>query len=66
MGRHLALVEDDMLAGIDPGGKEGGRHLPGLAAQFGRILPLGDGMLVDDAEDAVVVALEADPIADGA
>ena len=31
MGRHLALVEDDMLAGIDAGGQEGGRHLAGLA-----------------------------------
>ena len=65
MGGHLALVEDDMLARIDPGGQEGGRHLPGLAAQLGRLLPLGDGMLVDDAEDAVVVALQPHPVADG-
>src|SRR5207248_5845837 len=66
MGRHLALVEDDMLAGVDAGGKEGGRHLATLAAQLGGLLPLGDGMLVDDAKNAVILALQAYPVADGA
>src|SRR5262249_49178106 len=64
--RHLALVENDVLAGIDPGGEEGRRYFPGLAAQLLGILPERDRVLVDDAEDALVVPLQPDPIADGA
>ena len=66
VGRHLALVEDDMLAGIDAGRQERRRHLAGLGAQLGRVLPHRDRMQVHDAEDAVMVALQAHPVADGA
>ena len=30
MGRNLALIEDDMLAGVDAGGQKGRRHFTGI------------------------------------
>src|SRR6516162_11916304 len=62
-GNH-ALVEDDTALGIDAGGDVGGRHFARGGAQFGRILRLSERMQVDDAEDAVVVILQRDPVAD--
>src|SRR5262249_8582434 len=66
VGRHLALVEDDVLAGIDAGGEVAGRHLARLLAQRLGILPDRDRVLIDDAIDAVELVLQAHPIADGA
>src|SRR6185312_6663450 len=66
MGRHLALVEDDVLARVDAGGEVAGGDLARLMLQLLRILPDGDGVLVDDAEDAVEAVLQLHPVADGA
>ena len=62
MGRNLALIEDDALIGVDPGGEIGGRDLAGVVGELGRILPHGNGVEIDDAIDAVVVLLERDEI----
>ena len=64
-GDH-ALVEDDAALGVDAGGDIGGRHLARRGAQLGGILRLGQRVQVDDAEDALVVVLQRDPVADRA
>src|SRR3546814_4258208 len=56
VGSDLRLVEDDRGLGIDAGGEIARRHLPRALAQHLRVLPQGDGVLVDDAVDALVVA----------
>ena len=61
-----ALVEDDVLLRIDAGRQEGRRHLARRADQRRRILPHGDGMLVDDAIDAIVARLKLRETPDGA
>src|SRR5260221_1250603 len=66
MAGHHALVEDDAALGIDAGGDIGRRHLARLRAQLVRVLRQCQRMQVDDAEDAVVVALQRDPVSDGA
>src|SRR5262249_3253286 len=66
MAGHLALVEDDVLAGVDAGGEIAGRHLARLRAQRLRILPGGDGVLVDDAVDALELVLQPHPVPDSA
>ena len=64
--RHLALIEEDAALGIDARGDIGGRDLAGARAQLGGLLPLGDGMQVDDAEDARVIVLQPHPVPDRA
>ncbi len=66
MGGHRALVEDDAATGIDPGGDIGGGHLARLGAELRRVLRQGNGVEIDNAKDAVVIALQRDPVADGA
>ena len=61
-----ALVEDDAALGVDAGGDIGGGHLAGRLAQFARVLRQGQRVQVDDAEDAVVIVLQRDPVADRA
>ena len=63
---HLALVEHDVLLGIDPTGDKRGGDFADRAGQFGGILPCGDGVQVDDAVDAVVAILQLDEALDGA
>src|SRR3546814_4462779 len=53
VGSDLRLVEDDRGLGIDAGGEIARRHLPRALAQHLRVLPQGDGVLVDDAVDAL-------------
>ena len=64
-GDH-ALVEDDAVLGVDPGGDIGGGDLAGRGAQLGRVLRHGQRVQVDDAEDALVIMLQRDPVADRA
>ena len=66
MRRYRALVEDDAAIGIDAGGDIGGGHLAGLGAQLLRILRQRQRVQIDDAEDAVIVALHRNPVADRA
>jgi hypothetical protein len=66
MGGHLALVEDDVLAGVDAGREITGRHLARLRTQQLRVLPRSDGVLIDDAIDAVELVLQPHPVPDGA
>ena len=62
----LALVEDDVLARIDAGRDECGRHFADIALQLGRRLRHGDRVQVDDAIDAVVGFLQRDEFGDRA
>jgi hypothetical protein len=47
MIRVLALVEEDVLLRIDPGGDQRGRNLAGGLAKLLRVLPLGDRVQID-------------------
>ena len=64
MCRDLALIEQDIVRRIDPGGDHAGSHFPGIMTQFFRVLPDGDRMHVDHAVDAFIVVLEAGEITD--
>src|SRR5690606_32090579 len=64
--RHPALVEDDVLQGVDAGREEGRGHLARSAHQLGRVLPDRDRVEVDHAIDAVVALLQGDEALDGA
>ena len=64
MCRNLALIEDDAPLRIDAGGKISRGDLARVCAQFGGVLPYGDGMQVDDAVDAIVVVLQRDEVSD--
>ncbi len=63
---HLALVEDDVALGVDAGGQHRGGDVPGVGFQLFRVLPDGDGVQVDDAEQAFVIVLQPHPVANGA
>ena len=63
---HLALVEHDMLCGIDPTGDEGRGDLPDRVGQLGGVLPHRDRVQIDDAINAVVAVLQFDEALDGA
>ena len=54
---NLALVEHDVLLGIDSAGNERGGDLARRPRQLGWVLPHGHGVQVDDAIDAVVFVL---------
>jgi hypothetical protein len=62
----LALVEHDVLLGIDAAGDEGRGHLARRVGELARVLPDGDRVHVDDAIDAVVVVLQRHEFDDGA
>ena len=66
MARDAALVEDDAAVGIDAGGDVGGGHFVRLGAELKRVLRQRERVQIDDAEDAVEIALEAHPVADRA
>ena len=63
---HGGLVEQDVAVGIDAAGDQGGGEVAGLPGQRLRVLKLGDGMQVDHAVQALVVALQRHPVAHGA
>ena len=62
----LALVEHDVLLGIDPAGDEGRGDLADRLGQLDGILPHRDRVQIDDAIDAVVAVLQLDEALDGA
>ena len=62
----LALVEHDVLLGIDPTGDEGRGHFANGLRQLRGILPHRDRVQIDDAIDAVVAVLQLDEALDGA
>ena len=62
----LALVENDVLLWIDAAGEERSGDFTRGARQFGRILPYGDGVQVDNAVDAVIALLQRHELGDGA
>ncbi len=66
MARHRRLVEDDAFFRVDPRRQIGGGDLAGVGAQLFRVLRQGQGVQIDDAEDAVVVVLQRHPVADRA
>jgi len=61
----LALVEHDVFLGIDTTGQIGGGHLASGLAQLVGVLRLGQRVQVDNAEDALVIVLQRDPVANG-
>ena len=60
--RNHALVEDRAALGVDAGGDVRCRHLARAGPQLGGILRLRQRMQVDDAEDALIVLLQRDPV----
>ena len=60
------LREDDALLGINAAGDVGGCHLARGLTQLVGLLRHGDGMHIHDAEDAFILALHGNPVADSA
>jgi hypothetical protein len=58
---HVRLHDNGRDAGIDSGGQKKRGDLGDLMAELTGILKGRDGVEVDDAEDALVVVLDADP-----
>src|SRR5271155_4168956 len=63
-GNH-ALVEDRAAFRVDAGGDIGSSHLARRSAQLGGILGLSERVQVDDAEDALEVVLQLNPVPNG-
>ena len=66
VGGHGGLHHDGAIGGIDAGGKIEGGNLADFRAQLGRILIDCDGVQIHDAENTLVVVLDADPILESA
>ena len=64
--RDVHLDEQDALVGVDAGGQQPDRHVGGALRQFFRLVGLGDGVQVDDAENALEAVLELNPVPDRA
>src|SRR5215510_643824 len=62
MGGYHALIEYRAALGVDAGGDIGGRYFPRRGAQLGGILRLGQGVQIDNAENALIIPLQHDPI----
>ncbi len=60
--RHRRLHHDRGLLRIDARGQKQRGDLQDLGAQLGRLLINRDGVQIDDAEDALVVVLDLDPV----
>jgi hypothetical protein len=58
---HRRLDEQRAAIGIDAAGDEIDRHVPDALRHLGRLVALGDGVEVDDAEEAAVPVLQLDP-----
>ena len=65
MFRHRRLRHDGGLFRIDAHGHEQRRGFQDLRSQLGRILIHRDGVQIDDAPDALVVALNFHPVLQG-
>ena len=65
MGGDGGLIEDDAALGVDAGGDVGGGDLARVASQNLRVLRQGQGVQVDDAEDALELLLLGHPVAQG-
>src|ERR1051325_5905438 len=63
---NVRLDEDDALRRIEAGRVQADRHVHRQRRQTRRIVALGDGVEIDDAEEAVVLGLETDPVLDRA
>ncbi len=64
---NLTLIKDDVAFGVDAGRDHRRGRLADIGAQLIRFLPYGDGMHVNDAENAVVeIFLQVHPVANGA
>src|SRR3989442_1746150 len=62
----VRLHEDDGPRRIDAGGEQPDRHVDRPLGQGRRIVGLRDGVQVNDAEQAVVLVLQLDPVLHGA
>ena len=62
VGGHGGLHHDGAVLGVDAGGQIERGDLVDLGAQFRGILVDGDGVQVHDAENALVIVLDADPV----
>ena len=63
---HRTLMEQDVRRGVDAGGDQRRRDAPGVGGELPRVLPDGDRVQIDDAEQALEVLLQTHPVADGA
>ena len=64
--RDVALHEQDRALRVDAGGEQGGGRLAGVAAQLVGVLQRGQGVLVDQAVEAVIGRLQPHPMPDRA
>src|ERR1017187_4297698 len=62
VGWDGGLYHDGAGLRVDTSGQIDGGDLPNLGAKLGGFLENGEGVQVDDAEDALVLVLDADPI----
>ncbi len=62
----VGLHEQHALLGIDAGGQEAHGHVQGAGGQLVHLVRLGDGVIVHDADEALVLILERHPVLDGA
>ena len=60
---HMGLDKDDALLRVQPTGDKLGIKFQGLPAQGRRVLADGDGVLIGDAIDGVIVLLQGNPVA---
>ena len=63
MGAHMALHKQHALFGINAGGQQHGRSLPGLTAQGRGILPHGYGVQIRHHIQAIKFLLQSAPVA---
>src|SRR5262249_34354821 len=66
MGGDHALVEDRAALWVDPGGDIGSSYFASRGTQFVRVLRQGQRVKADDAENALGVVLQRDPVANRA
>ena len=64
MLRHMRLNEERRALRIDTRGEQTDRHLSSPGGQRPRIVGVGDGMQIDDAENAFMHLLQPDPVLD--
>ena len=62
VGGHHGLDKEDAPVGVNAAGDELGKQLHRAAAQSGRILPQGDGVLIHYTVDAVILILIGRPV----
>ena len=64
--RNVALAEDDAALGVDPTGHPVGHHLEaGVVDALDVLVPGGERVQIDHRVDALVVVLQAHPVAQG-